>query len=270
LDRNDKSLRIVTVEISGGDLADLRRARLLLENTSLAARIANAVGVPVERFFSILPEGVSDVVLGATNKALTRALDISISTLGDRESRRSNASHKTAVAMTGAIGGAFGLAALAVELPASTIVMLRSIASIARSEGESLESVEARLACLQVFSLGGPSAQDDAVESGYFAVRAALASAMTDAAEYIARHGVSQKGAPAVVRFVAQIAARFGVPVSEKIVAQSVPVIGAVGGAGINLLFMDHFQSLARGHFIIRRLERKYGSEVVKRAYVGS
>lgn len=118
-----------------------------------------------------------------------------------------------------------------------------------------------------MFSLGGPRQQDDAVESGYFAVRAALATAMTDAAEYLATHGVAQKGAPALVRLTAQIAARFGIPVSEKILAQSVPVIGALGGAGINLLFMDHFQNLARGHFIVRRLERKYGSDGVERAY---
>jgi hypothetical protein len=131
-----------------------------------------------------------------------------------------------------------------------------------------MESTETRLACLQVFSLGGPQRQDDAVESGYFAVRAALATAMTDAAEYIATHGVAQKGAPALVRLTTQIAARFGIPVSQKIVAQSVPVIGAAGGAGINVLFLDHFQKLARGHFVVRRLERRYGPEAVRHAYV--
>jgi hypothetical protein len=259
--------QVMNPEIAGQDRADLRRAKQLLEKSSLAARVANAVGMPVEKFFALLPAGVSDVVLSATNKALTQALDLSISTLGQVESPRANGRHKTAVAMTGALGGAFGLPALAIELPASTIVMLRSIASIARSEGEPLESVESRLACLQVFSLGSPARSDDAVESGYFAVRATLATAMTDAVEYLAKHGVTQRGSPALVRFIAQVAARFGVPVSEKMVAQSVPVIGAVGGAGINLLFLDHFQSLARGHFIVRRLERKYGREAVKRAY---
>jgi len=45
------------------------------------------------------------------------------------------------------------------------------------------------------------------------------------------------------------------------------PILGAVGGALINLLFINHFQSAARGHFIVRRLERKYGEELVKREY---
>ena len=30
---------------------------------------------------------------------------------------------------------------------------------------------------------------------------------------------------------------------------------------------MDHFQDMARGHFVVRRLERKYGQEEVRRLY---
>jgi hypothetical protein len=45
------------------------------------------------------------------------------------------------------------------------------------------------------------------------------------------------------------------------------PLIGAAGGALINTLFIDHFQSVARGHFTVRRLERKYGHEIIKREY---
>jgi hypothetical protein len=32
--------------------------------------------------------------------------------------------------------------------------------------------------------------------------------------------------------------------------------------------FIEHFQDVARGHFIVRRLERTYGKEVVRREYV--
>ena len=38
--------------------------------------------------------------------------------------------------------------------------------------------------------------------------------------------------------------------------------------AVINLLFIDHFQDIARGHFIVRRLERTYGADIVKQAYL--
>jgi hypothetical protein len=45
------------------------------------------------------------------------------------------------------------------------------------------------------------------------------------------------------------------------------PVIGALGGASVNFLFMNHFQRIAHGHFTVRRLERRYGADVVRRYY---
>jgi hypothetical protein len=94
-----------------------------------------------------------------------------------------------------------------------------------------------------------------------------LAKALSEAAKYIAEKGMVNEGAPALVRFIAAIAARFGVVVSEKAAAQAVPAIGAAGGAIINTIFIDHFQDMARGHFIVRRLERKYGEKTVRREY---
>jgi hypothetical protein len=69
------------------------------------------------------------------------------------------------------------------------------------------------------------------------------------------------------LRLVTSIASRFGVVVSEQVAAKAVPVVGAAGGAVVNVLFMNHFQDMARGHFIVRRLEAKYGSDIVRRAY---
>ena len=253
---------------STNDLADLRYARSLLENVSLAGRISNVVGTPIERLFKALPRGASDAIGAATNTALQAGLRFAISTMGDRNRSSVEWIHKSMVVVTGAAGGAFGLPALAIELPLSTVVMLRSIADVARSEGESIRTPEAKLECLEVFALGGRKRGDDAAESGYFAVRAALAKALAEAAEYIAERGLAREGAPAVIRFITQVAVRFGVPVSEKVMAQSVPVVGAAGGAVINLLFMDHFQDIARGHFIVRRLERKCGPDAVKVAYL--
>ena len=79
--------------------------------------------------------------------------------------------------------------------------------------------------------------------------------------------GLIEEGAPALVRLVIQIAERFSIQVSEKAAAQAIPAIGAAGGAIVNTLFIDHFQDMARGHFIVRRLEKKYGKEVVEEAY---
>ncbi|MNW10716.1 hypothetical protein D3C71_2079900 [compost metagenome] len=60
---------------------------------------------------------------------------------------------------------------------------------------------------------------------------------------------------------------RFGVVVSEKFAAQAVPVIGAVAGATLNTIFIGYYQDMARGHFIVKRLERKYGFESVRLVY---
>jgi len=55
--------------------------------------------------------------------------------------------------------------------------------------------------------------------------------------------------------------------VSERAAAGAVPVLGAVGGATVNAIFMDHFGRVARGHFIVRRLERLYGEATIRREY---
>ena len=76
-----------------------------------------------------------------------------------------------------------------------------------------------------------------------------------------------ERGGPILARLVAKLSSRFGVAASQKLAAQAIPAIGALGGAGINLLFINHFQAMARGHFIVRRLERQYGQEVIRAEY---
>jgi hypothetical protein len=53
----------------------------------------------------------------------------------------------------------------------------------------------------------------------------------------------------------------------ERIAASAVPVLGALGGATVNVMFVNHFQRVAFGHFTIRRLERRYGTQAVRRHY---
>ncbi|HEX5774203.1 MAG TPA: EcsC family protein [Geomobilimonas sp.] len=254
--------------LSAPEISDLRAAKAILENPGLAAKVSNYVGTPIEMGLKKLPESWNATVNAVARKSIETAFDIALLTL-DRDERvpSSNWWHKLAVAATGAGGGAFGLPALALELPVSTTIMLRSIADIARSEGEDLRRPEARLQCVQVLALGGKSKSDDGTESGYFTARAALAKAVSEAAAYVTKKGLSQHGAPAIVRLISLVASRFSIVVSEKAAAQAVPVVGALGGAALNALFIGHFQDMGRGHFIIRRLERLHGQEEVRRLY---
>jgi hypothetical protein len=253
--------------LSDADLADLGIAKLKLESPSLTARISDLVGKPVEAGFKRLPRPVSDKIGEVVRTALLRGLDVAVRTLGRGDGRNSRDwLHKVLVTGSGAAGGAVGLASLPVELPVSTALMLRSIGDIARSEGHDLSLLEVRLSCLEVLALGGGTG-DDAADSGYWVVRGVLAKAVTEAAAYITEKGLAEEGAPPLVRLIAAIAARFSTVVTEEVAAKAVPVIGAVAGGTINLLFMHHFQEMARGHFVVKRLEKKYGAEAVRAAY---
>ena len=256
------------MSLTKSDLADLKRAKELLENPGLAAKLTSMLGSPIEKGMKMLPTRWQKTVHKATEAALMKALSIAVASLGEGGGAPRDRMHKIAVAASGAAGGALGLAALSWELPVSTTVMLRSIAAIAAAEGENPKHLDTRLACLEVFALGSTQDKsDDAAESGYFAARAALATAMGEAAKHLAQKGLSKSGAPALVRLVALIGSRFGVVVSEKAAAQAIPIIGAAGGALINTIFIGHYQEMARGHFIVRRLEKIHGADPVRIAY---
>ena len=250
------------------DLAALQTAVQSLEHPGLAARLTNMVGKPIELIGDVLPASASNVIAIATSKSLEMALKVALRTMQRTPHAGSQLLHKALATASGAAGGAFGLTALPIELPVSTIIMLRSIAVIARSKGENLSDPEAALSCVQVFALGGRAGSAaDASETGYFAVRGMLAKSVTEAARFIAERGVIKEGGPVLVRFITQVASRFGVVVTQKVAAQTLPVIGAVGGAAVNYAFIEHFQETAQGHFIVRRLERIYGKKVVRDEY---
>jgi hypothetical protein len=249
------------------DLTALRSAVAALEYPSLAARLGNMAGRPIELLGSALPAAAAQAISAATSKALEIALQVALRTMQGSRPSLSQRFHKILATASGAAGGALGWASLPIELPVSTVIMLRSIAEIARSEGEDLSDPEAALSCMQVFALGGRAGSVDASESGYFAVRAVLAKSVSQAARFVIERGAVEEGAPVLVRFIAQVASRFGLVVSQKVAAQAVPLLGGFGGAAVNYAFIEHFQDMARAHFTVRRLERVYGAEIVRQEY---
>jgi hypothetical protein len=265
---------LTTSSLSDEDLKALKRAKHQLESPALAMKLASIVGAPIEKLMSRIPAFANAKVTDATELALRKCLSIALRTLGRRDAtplivpdKPSNLLHKFAVATTGAAGGAFGLFALPVELPVTTTLMFRSICDIARSEGEDLKSIETQLQCLTVLGMGGTSSEDDDADLGYFIMRGALAQAVSKASSEIATKGFSAHGSAALLRLLNAIAARFSVQVSEQIAAKSIPAIGAVLGAMVNTVFIDHFQQVAHGHFTVRRLERQYGQPTIEAVY---
>jgi hypothetical protein len=249
------------------DLVALTKAVHALEHTNMATRLATTIGRQLGSLGRFLPPGVSGLVNRAAENAVRSAMDVALSSLARKRPGDSRLFHKAIAAVSGAAGGVFGLSSLPIELPVSTIIILRSIADIARNEGEDLADPDVAMACLEVFALGAHDKDDTFTDSGYFAVRGLLAKTVSEASRFVLAHGVGGEAAPVLLRLVSQIGSRFGLVVSEKLAAQALPVVGAAGGAAVNYAFADHFQSLAFGHFTVRRLERIYGSAVVRTEY---
>ncbi|RZA08952.1 MAG: EcsC family protein [Proteobacteria bacterium] len=261
-------------------------AAAFLEKPSFVMRTSNLLGKPIEMALERLPEKAQSTIQLATRSALEKALGIAISSLErSAPSTFANAlvrtrllkwGHTGATTLTGAIGGFFGLAALPVELPITTAVILRSIASIADEYGIDLSDPRMQMECLYIFSLGSPkSSADDGTESAYLASRAAFAKLISDAAAYLATHAAAGAGgraleagsSPAILRLLTRIAAQFEIVVSEKALAEALPVVGALGGGAINALFTDYFGEAARCHFGLLALEKSHGGAAIHREY---
>ncbi|MCS4278955.1 EcsC family protein [Stenotrophomonas rhizophila] len=260
------------------DWRDLQRAVDLLESPTLTAKMANLIGSPLEFAVKRLPDSVSRRIHGAVEAALFKSAQAALWTMDNTPGKAASTRwHKLAAATSGAVGGAFGFTTLFIELPVSTTIMMRSVADVARSEGFDLREMSTRHACLEVFALGGNSGKDDASETGYYITRGFTAEVMRHLSAELAGRAVG--GSPVMIgltpkeagkwlaKLVEKVAARFGVVVTEKFAAQAVPIVGAVAGAALNTMFTDYYQDVARGHFIVRRLERTYGYETVRAAY---
>jgi hypothetical protein len=225
-------------------------ADTLVNQRSLVMRIAELVGSGLDRvsrigghlFADRWRERLDELVEDAMWRGYRVAI-IGLRPEGDGRARVWL--HKAMASASGAASGFVGMPGLAVDLPVTTALILRSVAEIGRSKGEDITSDDTRRACLEVFAFGGPATEDDEAEKGYWAARVALNFLPTE-------------------RLVMQAARMFGAAVSQKLVAQAVPGIGALAGGSLNYMFMDYYQQMARVHFTLRDLERRYDAGSVR------
>lgn len=256
-----------TTKLTIEDELVLLNAKRKMEDVGWAIQGLNKVGNVIESKMLLLPKKQQKWLQDLSYKVLHTVVKSNLFSMKKERPKRTpwNKTYKALVTSSGAVGGAFGATAFGVDLGITTKLMMRSIMDIARSEGEDLNELDTQLACLQVFALGGKSKHDNSLETSYYASRIAMSSAVKGGTKALGSLVVGSSN-PILVTLAA-IASRFSVQVSEKFVAQAVPVLGAAGGASINLAFMNHFQRMAQAHFAIRRLERVYGVATVKKAY---
>jgi hypothetical protein len=256
----------------------LREAIRYLDSPSLLMRFANIAGVPAQKLLELAPAKLTTI----TDDALRKAMDWSIATLpassnfnslenAHKSSRSKALWHRVAATVAGGIGGAFGLPGLAVELPLTTLILFRSIASIANELGEDLSEPHVRLECLTVFSMGGPNPNNDSMDSAYLSSRLTMAGLVREASAFMVgrspqaiAEALAKGSAPKLLALISKIGAQFNIVVSQKFLAQSVPVVGGVSGAVINNAFAGHFNTVAKHHFTIREMERRYGEASIQ------
>jgi hypothetical protein len=238
------SLRTVLERLESGRGLVVRLADLMGGALGRATRMgARSLGVPGP---------LQSRMRGVAEAALARAYDVAILGLGltETDPRRAGLLRRAAVMVSGAAGGFVGMAGFLPDATITTLSIMREIAAIARQEGEDLSSPGARRACLEVFALRSPD--DEAAEAGeselgYFSARLLM------------------QGRP-MVMLMSEIAARYGVTLSQKFALQAVPIAGALTGAALNAAFLAHYRDVARAHFTIRRLERQHGAGTVQDA----
>lgn len=266
-------------EISQEDRASLVLAVNCLTTESFVVKAAGVVGSVLTLPGKAMPKRVKTWVLDIAQSAIKASMYGASATMLDGPGTpASTKTHKALTALSGAVGGVFGLAGAAVEVPFTTTLTLRAIADIARSEGFDVKDAAVRVECATVLSMGSDSPDDDEALEGYFSARSALAHIAAKASEEVAKAAAEAAAKAGLKRvstgdagswvgqLIVKILERFGIPLTSKIAAGAVPVISAASAATLNTLFTDYYQTIARGHFITRRLENKYGEEAVRAA----
>ncbi|MEO6348471.1 MAG: EcsC family protein [Aquaticitalea sp.] len=271
-------------QLSAEDLVLLKASKTSMEQLGFAIKAVNSVGSVAETTIKFLPEKVLAKLQKSTKSILLGVVKTNLLTIQKHQTfkKPSKIMYKSIVTGAGAVSGffgsstGFGTAIFLSELTLTTKFLMRTIMDIARSEGEDIYSLEGQLACLEVFALGGTSKDDDNLETSYYTTRTALnsglqkvtASGMKTALDGLVA-SASSIGSKSITGFISKIAARFSILLSEKFVAQIVPVVGAATGGALNYIFVEHFQKMATAHFTIRRLDRMYGEVFVKKIYDG-
>lgn len=250
------------------DRITLGTAKQQMEDIGWAMEGLNKMGSFIDGRVQLLPVKQQKWLQQISFKVLEKVVQSNLFSMKSDKVKTTplNKTYKAMVTSSGIIGGAFGATAFTLDLGLTTKLMMRSIMDIARNEGEDLTTLDTQLACLQVFALGGKTKHDESLDTGYFATRLAMNAAVKGSTSKLVEGLLVGASAP-MLRILGMVASRFSIQVSEKFVAQAVPVIGAVGGGAINLAFIRHFQSMAQAHFSIRRLERQYGSKIIQETY---
>jgi hypothetical protein len=211
--------------------------------------VMNRLGGAVEDRLALMPADLRAQIEAATYAALKRGYGLAAA---GRHAPNLGPRGPMALAMvTGAVGGAGGLATALVELPVTVTVMLHAIRRAAAEEGCDPDDASTRIEALRVFASGSPLKRDDGVDTAFFGARLAVTG-------------------PALQRVLAAAAPRLAAVLGQKLMAQAVPVLGAVAGAGLNGAFTGYYREVAHVRFGLLRLAETHGAGPVLSAFAAA
>lgn len=222
-------------------LADRQKAA-----NGVLMKAVNYVGGQVEGGLGVLPKGVRGQIDSAARFALEKSFNLAAKTRTGRIGRAvgTDRMHRVLGTMSGAIGGVAGIGTALTELPFATTIIFRAVQAVAESYGEDPQSEQTRMECLAVFGSGGPGGADDGVDTAFIGARLSITG-------------------PALQTLISRVAPRFATVMSQKLASQSLPVLGAIAGAGTNYAFVNYYISMAHVHFGLRKLMRENDEDAV-------
>ncbi|MBA4349675.1 MAG: staphylolytic protease PREPROENZYME LASA [Rhodobacter sp.] len=208
--------------------------------------LVNKLGGSLEDKLSALPDGVRAQIAVVTERALLAAHGMAGA--GDRAPDLGRQGPMAAAMLTGAVGGAGGLATSVAELPITITVILHAIRRAAREAGYDPDDPVIRAECLRVFSAGSPLASDDGINTSFLSARLTVTG-------------------PAIAQLARSVAPRLAAALGQKLATQAVPVLGAVAGATLNAAFLRYYREMAEIRFALLRLAEQHGAEPILTAF---
>jgi hypothetical protein len=211
-----------------------------------AMRLVNRLGGTLESQMSAIPTGLRDRLEQVT----ARALEVSYGLAGQAPDLGESGPMFAAVA-SGAAGGAGGLVTSIAELPVTITVILNAIRAAAAEAGYDPAEDWVRAECIRVFGAGTPLAADDGINTSFLSARLTITGT-------------------AVQKIIATVAPKLAGALGQKLMAQAVPLVGAVTGAALNAAFLSYYREVARIRFRLMRLAEVHGVEPILRAFAAA
>ncbi|MDB6455063.1 EcsC family protein [Falsirhodobacter sp. 20TX0035] len=211
-------------------------------------KVISFAGHRAEGLMDRIPSPIRIRIEEATAFALRRCYGVASAAHGSRLPSVGKHGHKVAAVMSGGLGGFGGMASSIVELPATVSIFFAAIQKVAAEHGFDPKEEAVRLECLRVFGSGTPFEEDEGTNTAFLASRVALT-------------GAGAQG------LIASVAPRLAAVLSQKLAAQTVPLLGAATGAAVNLAFISYYEELAHVRFALLKMAMEHPEGEVMQSF---